>query len=88
MKENKQQLNSEYSVFKVNELKDKLRERALPLSGNKATLIQRLIDNDNEDEDGVDDTVLTNSDCENSEEDSEEDDEEESSEDEESKDDV
>ena len=37
-----------YNEWTVATLKDELRERNLPVSGNKSTLIQRLIDNDKE----------------------------------------
>lgn len=37
-----------YNEWTVATLKDELRERNLPISGNKSTLIQRLIDNDKE----------------------------------------
>ena len=53
MEEKAQQIESEYSVFKVNKLKDELQEGGLPLSGTKATLIQRLVDNDNTYDDGM-----------------------------------
>ena len=37
-----------YNEWTVATLKDELRERNLPVSGNKSALIQRLIDNDKE----------------------------------------
>ena len=50
--------NKEQSLT-VNELKDKLRERQLRVSGNKNELIQRLLENNKKDDNAADDTVLT-----------------------------